>query len=178
MQETAQYLNNFSSWREQRAKAILEKGNPETIDEFTYLVSSQNSDKKYKVTHIDAYSCECEDFKRRCQGKNLYCKHIKAILLFEKVKVSYEIEEKVRPAIELMIEKPLEDFCPECTSKSIMKFGTRQTATGMKQRFKCRDCKKRFVLTPIKNIKGNAKLVCLAMDCYYRGLSYRDISYQ
>ena len=27
-------------------------------------------------------------------------------------------------------------------------------------------------------IKGNEKLVCLAMDCYYRGLSYRDISYQ
>jgi transposase-like protein len=33
-------------------------------------------------------------------------------------------------------------------------------------------------LEPIKNIKGNAKLVCLAMDCYYKGLSYRDISDQ
>ncbi len=178
MIETIQYLKNFSDWRNERARVILQKGNPEVIDEFTYLVPSQISDKRYRVTHIDAYSCECEDFKRRCAGKNLYCKHIKAILLFEKVKVSYEIEEKVKPAIELMIEKPLEDCCPECTSKSIMKFGTRQTATGIKQRFKCRDCKKRFVLTPIKNIKGNAKLVCLAMDCYYRGLSYRDISYQ
>jgi len=33
-------------------------------------------------------------------------------------------------------------------------------------------------LRTIKNIKGNEKLVCLAMDCYYKGLSYRDISDQ
>ena len=79
--ETTQ-IKDFGDKRNQRAKAILEKGNPETLDEFTYLFPSQTSNKKYKVTHIDAYSCECEDFKRRCQGKNLYCKHIKAILLF------------------------------------------------------------------------------------------------
>lgn len=178
MENTIEYLKNFSDWRNERAKAILEKGNPETLDEFTYLVPSQtDSTKKYQVTHIDAYSCECEDFKRRCQGKNLYCKHIKAILLFEKVKASYGVEQ-VKSAIELIIEKPLDDCCPDCNSKNIMKYGLRTTQTGNKQIFKCRDCKKRFVLSPIKNIKGNAKLVCLAMDCYYRGLSYRDISYQ
>ena len=66
MQQTQEYLKNFSNWRNERAKLILEKGNSETLDEFTYLVPSQNSDKKYRVTHIDAYSCECEDFKRRC----------------------------------------------------------------------------------------------------------------
>ncbi|MBS3071971.1 DDE-type integrase/transposase/recombinase [Candidatus Pacearchaeota archaeon] len=179
MEQTTQYIKNFSDWRNERAKLILEKGNPESIDEFTYLVPSQNSDKKYRVTHIDAYSCECEDFKRRCQGKNLYCKHIKAILIFEKLKASYEIEATpIKQEIELMIEKPLNDCCPDCNSKNIMKYGMRTTQTGGKQIFKCKECKKRFVLSPIKNIKGNAKLVCLAMDCYYRGLSYRDISYQ
>ena len=105
--ETTQYIKNFSEWRNERAKAILQKGNPESIDEFTYLVPSQNSDKKYRVTHIDAYSCECEDFKRRCQGKNLYCKHIKAILIFEKLKASYEIEATpIKQELELMIEEP------------------------------------------------------------------------
>lgn len=178
IQNNSEYLKNFSEWRNEKAKAILQKGNPETIDEFTYLVPSQfDSSKKYAVTHIDSYSCECPDFQNRCKGKGLYCKHIKAILLFEKIKVSYEVEQ-VKPVIELMIEKPLNDCCPQCNSKNIMKYGMRTTQTGNKQIFKCRECKKRFVLSPIKKIKGNAKLVCLAMDSYYRGLSYRDISAQ
>ena len=49
---------------------------------------------------------------------------------------------------------------------------------GNKQRYNCQECNKKFVLSPIPRIKGNAKLVCLAMDCFYRGLSYRDISAQ
>src|SRR3989338_7307044 len=109
MIQTTEYLKNFSDWRNERAKAILKKGTPESIDEFTYLVPSQNSDKKYRVTHIDTYSCECEDFKRRCQGKNLYCKHIKAILLFEKLKASYEVEQEVEQEIELIIDTPQKD---------------------------------------------------------------------
>ena len=178
MENTQEYIKNFSEWRNERAKAILQKGNPETLDEFTYLVPSQTSNKKYKVTHIDAYSCECEDFRRRCQGKNLYCKHIKAILLFEKIKAKYEIEPQVEREIELIIDTPQKDLCPECNSENLIKSGKRKTQIGEKQRYECRDCKKRFVLSPIKNIKGNAKLVCLAMDCYYRGLSFRDISHQ
>ena len=172
-------IREFADKRSQRAEAILKKGEPQLLDEFTYLVPSQfDNNKKYRVTHIDSYSCECQDFERRCKGKGLYCKHIKAILLFEKLKNSYEVEEKIKPQIELIIEKPLDDCCPYCSSKNIIKFGTRKTQIGEKQRFNCKDCQKKFVLSPIKNIKGNAKLVCLAMDCYYKGLSYRDITDQ
>lgn len=178
MENTIEYIKNFSEWRNERAKLILEKGNPETIDEFTYLVPSQSSDKKYKVTHLDTYSCECEDFKRRCAGKNLYCKHIKAILLFEKIKAKYEVEPQVEKEIELIIEQPKKDVCPYCSCDKMFKRGQRKTQFGVKQLFCCKSCKKRFVLQPIKNIKGNTKLVCLAMDCYYKGLSYRDISDQ
>ena len=42
-------IKQFSNTREQRAKLILEKGSPETLDEFTYLVPSEFSDKKYKA---------------------------------------------------------------------------------------------------------------------------------
>src|SRR3989344_3025353 len=180
MEQNNQCLKNFSDWRNERAKAILQKGNPETLDEFTYLVPSQNSDKKYRVMHIDAYSCECEDFKRRCQGKNLYCKHIKAILLFEKLKNAYEVEESpIKRKVELIIEKPLSDCCPFCQSTTLIKSGMRITKTGQeRQRYECKDCQKRFVLNPIPQIKGNAKLICLCMDCYYKGLSYRDIADQ
>lgn len=173
-------IREFADKRSKRAEAILQRGSPETLDEFTYLVPSQfDSTKKYRVTHIDSYSCECQDFERRCNGKGLYCKHIKAILLFEKLKVSYELEQNpIKKELDLMIEKPLDDCCPYCASKEIIKFGVRQTVIGEKQRFNCKDCKKKFVLSPIPKIKGNAKLVCLAMDCFYRGLSYRDISAQ
>jgi len=171
-------IKQFSNTREERARAILEIGNPETLDEFTYLVPSQNSDRKYKVTHIDAYSCECEDFKRRCQGKNLYCKHIKAIILFQRIKQKYEVKPEVEQEIELIIDTPQKDVCPYCSCEQMFKRGQRKTSLGMKQLYCCKSCKKRFVLSPIKNIKGNTKLVCLAMDCYYRGLSYRDISHQ
>jgi len=169
----------FSDVRSQRAEAILQKGSPETLDEFTYLVPSQfDSSKKYKVTHIDSYSCECQDFERRCRGNNLFCKHIKAILLFEKLKSNYEVESKIKQEVELIIDKPLENCCPYCASQNLIKRGVRATQLGEKQRLSCKDCQKRFVLSPIPKIKGNAKMVCLAMDCFYKGLSYRDIADQ
>jgi transposase-like protein len=175
MTQTPKQLSNT---REQRAKAILEIGNPVIIDENTYLVPSQfDSNKKYQVTHFDSYSCNCKDFEVRCKGKGIYCKHIKAILLFEKIKTKYEVEQ-ITEKIDLIIESPKKDLCLYCNSENLIKSGIRKTKIGTKQRYECRDCKKRFVLSPIPKIKGNEKLVCLAMDCFYKGLSYRDISDQ
>src|SRR3989344_2916435 len=123
-------IREFADKRSKRAEAILQKGEPQILDEFTYLVSSQfDSNKKYKVTHIDSYSCECQDFERRCKGNGLYCKHIKAILLFEKLKNSYEIEATpIKRDIELMIEQPQRDLCPCCKSSNLIKRGIRLTA--------------------------------------------------
>lgn len=176
MQQT---IKEQSEAREERAKAILQKGKPEALDEYTYLVPSQfDSEKKYRVTHIDSYSCECEDFKRRCIGTGLYCKHIKSILLFEKLKNAYDIEDSnIMKEIDL-IEKPQEQTCPFCNSAKLIKRGIRKTKNGDKQRYSCKKCKRRFVLSPIPKIKGNSKIVCLAMDCFYKGLSYRDIADQ
>ena len=168
----------LSEAREQRAKSILQKGSPEALDEYTYLVPSQFSDRKYRVMHLDSYSCECEDYRRRCLGTGLYCKHIKAIILFEKVKNAYQVGDSIKQEIEMIIGTPEIDACPSCHSKSLIKRGIRKTGTEEKQRYSCKECKKRFVLSPIKSIKVNAKYVCLAMDCYYKGLSYRDISDQ
>jgi len=175
-----QTIKQFSETREARAKAILEIAEPQELDENTYLVPSQfDSSKKYQVTHFDSYSCNCKDFQLRCKGKDLYCKHIKAIILFEKLKNKYEVEEKgLSKEIEFIIDTPKKDICPYCSCDKIFKRGTRKTKFGVKQIYCCKSCKKRFVLSPIKYIKGNAKLVCLAMDCYYKGLSYRDISDQ
>lgn len=168
-------LKSLSQIRDLRAKAILEKGNPEVLDDNNYLVPSQFSDKKYLVTFFDTYSCNCPDFQHRCKGKGLYCKHIKTILLFQKLK---EKAETISQNIELFIETPKQALCPYCNSEDLIKSGIRKTQIENKQRYECKKCKKRFVLTPIPKIKGTPKIVCLAMDCYYRGLSYRDISHQ
>jgi len=169
-----QTIKQQSDARQQRAEQILAKGNPECLEDNTWLVPSQYSDKKYLVSFYDTYSCNCPDFQHTCKGKNLYCKHIKTILLFKKLKQNVEtIKEET-----LFIETPQKQLCVYCNSENLIKSGKRKTQTGIKQRYECKKCKKRFVLSPIPKIKGNSKLVCLAMDCYYRGLSYRDISHQ
>jgi putative transposase len=175
-----QTIKQFSNTREARAKQILDIAEPQELDENTYLVPSQfDSNRKYEVTHFDTYSCNCKDFQMRCKGKGLYCKHIKAILLFKKLKNKYEVEDSgLSQEIELIINTPKKDCCPFCQSDDLIKRGVRKTQAGDKQRFSCKKCKKRFVLTPIPKIKASEKLVCLAMDCYYKGLSYRDISDQ
>ena len=168
-----QTIKQQSDMRQQKAKLILAKGNPECLEDNTWLVPSQFSDKKYLVTYYDTYSCNCPDFQHNCKGKGIFCKHIKTILLFNKLKQRTEIKKET-----LFIETPQKQLCPYCNAKDLIKSGKRKTQLGKKQRYECKKCKKRFVLSPIPKIKGNTKLVCLAMDCYYKGLSYRDISDQ
>ena len=50
-------LKSFSDLRQQRAELILAKGNPECLEDNTWLVPSQFSDKKYLVTYYDTHSC-------------------------------------------------------------------------------------------------------------------------
>ncbi len=70
----------------------------------------------------------------RCKGKGLYCKHIKAILLFEKLKNHYEIEATpIKKDIELILEKPQKELCPFCNSENLIKSGIRKTVLGEKQ---------------------------------------------
>ena len=164
----------FSEQRKQRARQILEKAEPQIIDENTFLVPSQNSNQKYKVTYYDTFSCNCMDYEERCKGHGRYCKHIQAINLYNKVKQILENEEKVF----VIKSQENKQVCPCCNSNNLIKRGIRKTKLKQVQRYGCKDCKKRFTLDPIKHIKVNYKFVTLAMDCYYKGLSYRDITDQ
>ena len=53
----------------------------------------------------------------------------------------------------------------KCNSLNIVKNGSRKTAIENKQRFKCKDCEKRFVLDPVKRIKDNGKIVTWQWIC-------------
>jgi transposase-like protein len=162
-------LAGQSEARKQRAVEVLRTRVPEKVNETTYLIPSSDGTTQYKVRHLDAYSCDCPDYLKRCKDNGLYCKHINAIILFNKLKNKVDIEDF---DVEGITE---ERACPSCKSEKILKDGTRKNKSGVKQRYKCQDCSSYFVLDPAKGIKGNARILCLALDMYYKGNSLRDI---
>ena len=150
-----QTIKQQSDMRQQKAELILAKGNPECLEDNSWLVPSQFSDKKYLVTYYDTYNCNCPDFQHRCKGKGIFCKHIKTILLFNKLKnPPSELNKEI-----ITFETPQKQLCPYCNTKDLIKSGMRKTQLETKQRYECKKCKKRFVLSPIPKIKGNTKLV-------------------
>ena len=134
----------FPEQRKQRAKQILEKVEPQIIDENTFLVPSQNSNQKYKVTYYDTFSCNCQDYEQRCKGHGRYCKHIQAIILYNKVKRVLEKEENIF----VLNSQEKKQVCPCCNSNNLIKRGIRKTKLKQVQRYGCKDCKKRFYIRP------------------------------
>lgn len=178
IQNTQGKLKYLSESRRDRAKALLQTATPRILDEFTYAVPSQtHPGRSYQVTHLDSFSCECPDFQHRCKGRNLYCKHIQAICLLEKLKTAVEVNrDNLLPQIEFEPIPQQETICPHCLCTEIFKRGKRRTEAGEKQLYCCKECKKRFVLEPIKHIKTSAEMVMLALDQFYKGNSLRDIA--
>ena len=66
--------------------------------------------------------------------------------------------------------------CVYCGSFNVIKIGKRKTKCGLRQRYHCKDCKRKFVNDPVKGHKATAKIICLSMDLYFKGLSYRKIA--
>ncbi len=79
-------FRNFSDERKERAKAVLETREPTKIAEGTYLVPSQKLETQYIVKLQDFYTCNCPDFIQRCKDRGLYCKHIQAVILFQRIR--------------------------------------------------------------------------------------------
>ena len=162
-------LAGQSEARKERALEVLNTRVPERINDTTYLIPSADGTTQYKVRHLDTYSCTCSDYTKRCRENGLYCKHINAIILFNKLKNKVDVEDF--NVDDITDEKT----CPECKSDKLQKFGIRKNKSGTKQRHRCLDCGATFVLDPAKGIKGNARILCLALDMYYKGNSLRDI---
>lgn len=66
--------------------------------------------------------------------------------------------------------------CPVCNSNKVRKDSVRKTLLRDKQRWFCKACGKRFVNSPIRNIKGDPKTVVTVMDLYMKGVSYRSVA--
>ncbi|VVB73997.1 DDE domain protein [uncultured archaeon] len=68
-------------------------------------------------------------------------------------------------------------MCPNCDKKNTVKRGFINTAVGgKKQRFYCKDCKKKFVpRTAFYRMRNNAQKITCALDLFYKGLSTREV---
>ncbi len=164
-------IKKLSEIRELRAKEVLMVGKPQLISEEEFIVPSSNGKDSYKVIHLDSWRCSCLDFKNRCQKIGIYCKHIKALQLFLKLRNNQEVED-----FDVLQIAQEEGNCPNCSSENITKQGYRINKSGKKQKFRCVDCNKFFVADPVKHHKATAKIITLTMDLYYKGLSLRDIT--
>ena len=163
------YNEDMEKIRKIRAYAILAKGDtPKMIDEETFLIPSQhNPNKMYKVVHKQEWKCDCPDFKYR----KVKCKHIQAVEMWLHLRQSLINDDILELKDEIKYIR-----CINCNSPNVVKDGIRKNKYGEKQRYKCKDCGKRFVLDPAKGHKANGKLIALSIDLYFKGLSFRKIA--
>jgi len=155
--------------RKIRAYSILAKGDmPKVVDNTTWIIPSQNNpDRTYNVwKEHGGWHCSCPDH----QETGLLCKHIQAVILFNKMQKGMDDDVLTLKA---EIDHPQ---CPECGSYNVVKNGYRKTKSGKRQILICKECHHKFVVEPIKYRKGNTKLIALCMDLYFKGLSLRKIA--
>lgn len=147
--------------RRKRAYSMINCGKtPVMISDNEFVVPSQsNSEKEYKVLNIGSWTCECQDFKKR----GLPCKHILGIQIWLKINDSFDAEK-----ITLDYEN-----CPKCHSFNLKKHGMRKNKNGDKQRWRCLDCGKTFVLEQLKYVKADGRKIAICMDLYFKGCSLR-----
>ena len=63
------------------------------------------------------------------------------------------------------------------TEDNIVKDGKRYNKKGLIQKYLCRNCGYRFVVnTGFENCKKNPKLICAAIDLYFKGVSLRKVA--
>jgi len=163
-------VNNASQQREIRGLAILAMGSQiKRIDASTYRVKSQSGNGWYLVARKGLeWSCECLDHVNR----NVVCKHIYAVELSQTlrqrvVSENLGIEEICGP----------EKVCKRCGSSHIIKQGIRRNKMENAQRFLCKGCGYKFVVkeSGFHKMKNQPKIVTLALDLYFKGISYRKI---
>lgn len=78
---------------------------------------------------------------------------------------------------DIIQEKYKKVSCPNCSSNKIKKDGKRKIKNrGEIQRYKCKDCRLRFVLDEdFYRMRNHEKKITLCMDLYYNGMSFRKI---
>ncbi len=150
--------------RQERGALIVKTKNQiHRIDNTSYKVNSQSSDKQYDVISTErGWVCSCPDHRFR----HVCCKHIHAV----------EISRKMREIVkETITVKQVDlDKCKFCDSVNIIKKGIKKTKRGDMQQFGCKDCGKRFTHNlGFEGKHATPEQITMAVDLVFSGLSTR-----
>ncbi len=157
--------------RQVKALTIVGQSNQiKRINSTNYKVKSQSSDFWYDVTRVpqeSKWNCSCPDHIFR----NLDCKHIQAVL------ISKELRNKIVTNTDVKeIETESELIC-KCGSMDIVKHGIRHNKSGNIQRFRCKTCNHKWSDNlGFANAKVNSKVITVALDLYFKGVSLRKVA--
>jgi len=161
--------------RKVRAFAIMaQSGTIRQVEAHTFKVRSQSGNGEYVVTNGHGkYECSCPDFKNRVtKGTVDSCKHVLAVKFYLSLKHrldTQDIFEVYRDVVEVV-------ECKFCGSISLVRKGKRQTRIGEKPQYLCKTCGKWFVWSEgLDKARYDSKIVALALDLYFTGLSLRKI---
>lgn len=130
----------------------------------------------------DRWTCSCPDH----QTRRVECKHIHAAKFTEAARKSLQValpgkpdrrprEQRAFARIDAEPAPAAAISCKHCGSDQLKRSGFRSG----KQLFRCRaeECKRAFVQSDgFAKLKGDAKAVTLAIDLYFKGNSYAQIS--
>lgn len=119
------------------------------------------------------YTCTCPDF----QFRSLVCKHIYSVQFSKELRKKIVSEDIAQPlVIPSPQSKPIE--CLKCkTQDQIVKDGKRYNKSGEIQKYLCRNCGYRFIVNVgFENAKKNPKVICAAIDLYFKGVSLRKVA--
>lgn len=157
--------------REMKALAIAGmQEHIKRIDGYSYKVKSQTNDSWYDVRFQPkpiGWTCSCPDHVYR----KVECKHIQAVYISKQLRRKIVFDSDVKE-----IEQPKEEALCRCGSIQVIKIGIRHNKSGDIQRFKCKLCSRKWSdnLGFAKN-KVNSKIITMAIDLYFKGVSLRKI---
>ena len=154
--------------RMERAKQIMElEDYVKFIGNNKIKIRSQTDLSKYYIISRsdNGLVCECPDHQERKSD----CKHIRIAL--ELIRNNEGQKQTFR-----IIERSLIKVCKYCDSGNIVKAGLKKNKNSTMQRFKCQDCKKRFIANfGFEKRQFDENTICRALQMYYSGMSVRDI---
>jgi transposase-like protein len=135
------------------------------LDEGHYQVNSQSGNGAYEVLSTElGWKCSCPDHEFR----DVKCKHIYAVEFSQTIRTVVQRETIIKPQSSLS--------CVSCTSDNIVKDALRHNAYGDIQRYKCKDCGKRFsVNVGFEKMRATPQAITSAMQLYFTGESLRNV---
>lgn len=140
------------------------------VNTFYYKIKSQTKDVWYDVRNLNGgqgWECSCPDFIFR----KVECKHIHAVYISKQLRNKIVNNSDVKG-----IEQSKDDLICKCGSMDIIKIGIRHNKSGDIQRFKCKTCSHKWSDNlGFANNKVNSKIITVALDLYFKGISLRKV---